>query len=420
MKNTLSKLLSTLVLMPVLMSLGLASAYAATPLVPTFNNLAADREFLSGWNVTQNGPIGDPITAQAGDTVGVIMYYHNTVIDSTATNTTLKITLPSVESTTQIIKGSISADNAQTVTGTVVNGKETGMPDFAINSSALTKLEFVPGSVEWFPNRTIPGTDPASALPAHQTGDELITGNGVNIGDLKGCFQYSGQIYFKVKLTGKPVPKVNLQIVKEVRKAGSTDTFTKTVTTNPGGQVEFRISVRNVDGANPALNLRLTDMLPTGYFYVGPTTLRLSNGTTSNLPDTLTSANGLIVVPSLAPSDNLQVTFIASTDPASQNATCLTNQATATADNSVTPVSEKADTCFVVAPVVTPTPIVATPTPANPGPQPTPAPTPTIPKSGPELDLLISLGFSTTGLGVLRKKLLKNALKSSYRKINIL
>src|SRR5690606_32965585 len=79
---------------------------------------------------------------------------------------------------------------------------------------------------------------------------------------------------FKVKACDEePEPKAILDIVKDVRKAGTKDSFLDTVNTKPGQKVEYRLTIRNLDGKGIARNLRVKDMLPAGLTYVGPTKL---------------------------------------------------------------------------------------------------------------------------------------------------
>lgn len=423
--NILSAIWRKFAYLPVVVLLLLSPSLAlAEDKVPAFNNIAGDQEFLQGWNVTRNSGISDPVYANGGEEVGVIAYYHNTVEGSVARNTRLKITLPAGKAKEHVIKGQLSADNAQTVTGTIINNTELGRPDFTIYSSGETEVEFIPGSVRWYPDRA-PTVGDGATLPGNQDPNTLIT-TGINIGDIEGCFRFSGSVYFKVKLIGAPAGQAILGITKDVRKAHTEDAFIDQVTVNPGMLVEFRITVRNIDGAVSARELRVQDLLPAGFTYVGPTNLRLSDGTISTLPEGLVSSGGLLVVPELKGTESLQITFIASTDQTKKDGDCLTNEASASSPTAKEPVKDTAGVCFVVPPTPTPTPTATptpipnpTPTPVPPTPTPTPVPKQGLPKTGPEMSILFSAGLTGIGAVSVRRAYFKKKLKKSWRNIEI-
>lgn len=388
----------------------------AADLKPRFNSLPQDYDFLQGRNVTQNGQTTDPVTATGGDSVDVIVYYHNTVVDSVAKNVRIKITMPdpSVARTTHVIKGQLSADNADTVSGTYVDGVETGKTDLTIKTDpSETKLSYVPGSVRWYPNRMNPNTSNGANLPGGQNGDNIIK-DGITIGDLNGCFQYSGFVIFTVKLSGQPVPKALLSLTKEVRQASSDNVFATSMRTTPGNKVEYRITVRNNDGAGVAKNVRLKDTLPDGISYVGPTKL-IRNGVESTLVDGITSSDGIVVVSDLKPQEQIQVTFTALTANSFANEACAVNSVTVNGENvGNTTNPATAETCFVVTPPATPTPV-----PPTLKPLPKPTPTPQLPKTGPG-DTLTALGGLGVAAGTVgRYWSLKRSLRKAARSIDV-
>ena len=159
-----------------------------------FNFMAGDEEMITGTNITQKSTSwGNPITGTASNEFRGMIYYHNGYKDITAENTKIKINIPS-SSTNKTIKitGSISADNAETVTSTVVDGKIVGLDGLIVNLDQDVNVEFIPGSVKWFPNaKQYTNTDLAlTPLPAGQTGDSIVSANGINLGNINGCWDY--------------------------------------------------------------------------------------------------------------------------------------------------------------------------------------------------------------------------------------
>lgn len=347
------------------------------------------------------------MNATGGDIVDVAVYYHNAAEDvdmNTAKNVTIKINVPTTESSSHVITGTISADNAPTVSGTVVNGQEVGPKDLTINTgTAATKLSYVPGSVRWYPNR-MATTGGGAQLPNGQNGDTITT-TGVNIGDLRGCFQYSGFIVLSVKVEGET--QGIIKVDKKVRKANTNDPFIAEIDTNPGQDVEYRIKVTNVNGAGVARNVRVYDQLESGLTYVGPTFLT-RNGVTTQLPDGITTQAGIQVVADLNPLEEIFITFKANVSVALKNADCRLNVARVNAENAVNPSEDgKAKVCVVTS--------VPTPTPT-----PTPTPVPELPKTGPEGSLATILGLSGFAGTIGRQLYLKNQLKKSSRKVTVI
>jgi uncharacterized repeat protein (TIGR01451 family) len=392
-------------------------------LKPKFNNLSGDYEFMQGKNITTNqSGYSDPVNGKAGDEIQVALYYHNTVPGSVAENTRVRVQLPTGYNTSNVLTATLSADNADTVTGTVVNGVETGRPNFTILSTAATKVSLVAGSVKWYPEAIEATPTNNVTLPGGQNGNNLVT-SGLNIGDIEGCYQHSGFIVFRVKLEGQTIPQASLQLTKEVRRAGSTEAFRAENQVNPGENVEYRITVRNIDGQGIATNVKLIDTLEQGLTYIPGTTKKTVNGTTTALPDGITTAAGIVVAESMAPLSSVIVTFQAKTDATLANAVCRRNIVRVTASNATLPGDATANTCFVVptpTPSPTPTP-TSTPT-ATPVPTPPVAtPKPVLPETGGDVATLASvLGLSLAAGGVTARQLLsRRALKKQARNVTI-
>jgi uncharacterized repeat protein (TIGR01451 family) len=408
-----TRFLSLIAALPLVAGLILpASAGAAAG--PQLNKNAADREFLTGRNITtgQTDPT-DPVYANASQEVEVNVYYHNTGnpddAADTAKNVKVAIALPTTASTTQVLTGTLSADNATSTTGTIVSGVETGKPGLTIMANSAVTTSFVAGSLRWYPDQ-MATTGAGAALPNNQTGDTIVT-TGINLGDIKACFARQGVIKFKVKLAGQVVNPARIDIKKHVRKAGGT-TFLTENTVAAGDKVDYRLTVTNQDGAASAYNVTVKDTLPAGVTYVGPTSIRYADGTSKNVADGITAAG--LLIDELKPQQVIEI-FFQATMPATgvNNGDCKVNEVVVTgAASSITNSGEKASakTCLTVTSTPTPSPS-STPTPTAPPPSapvvkstPTPAPKVELPKTGGEAALLLGgAGFASAALVAMRQ-----------------
>ncbi|MFA5086115.1 MAG: hypothetical protein WC468_00740 [Candidatus Paceibacterota bacterium] len=180
------------------LSLLAGNAYAADPV---FNSLSNDLETLTLENRTTNpnanNPGGanwrDPISASGGDAVSFDVYYHNTVVGTTATNTRLRIYYPGAASNTLNMTGSIISDNAAQV-------NDTG----TINVSSSQSITFE-GTAYWYPNQTT--TNPIS-LNVTNTGTYVE----VNIGSVAGGWSSQGNVVFRANLSNN-APNPNNPVV---------------------------------------------------------------------------------------------------------------------------------------------------------------------------------------------------------------
>jgi uncharacterized repeat protein (TIGR01451 family) len=387
---------------------GLLASLVVAPLVataatPAFNNLAGDQEFMQGRNVSRNSGFSDPVAASAGEEVDVAVYYHNAVVDTVAKNVRIKVTLPTAESTSHLLTGQLSADNASSVSGTVISGQELGKPGLTITSGSNTKVQFVPGSVRWYPNRMDTNGKGAN-LPAGVNGDKIVT-EGINLGDVNGCFQYAGFVIFKVKLTAQNItPTAILQVSKQVRKAGTNDAYVGEVYVNPGHKADFKIKVSNIDGAVAAKDVKVQDIFPEGLTLNSAVVLRRSNGQSSVLLAGI-EKGGVVAVSELKAGDYFELTFTALTSASLKNDACLVNKVIASAPNARGPVEATAKVCILEVGKVTPSPTAS----------------PVLPTTGPAevgLALMGGLAVSTTSAAAYLSS--RRRSKTRRRRIEIL
>jgi uncharacterized repeat protein (TIGR01451 family) len=256
---------------------------------PRFNFLPGDLEMLQMYNVTQKQTTwADPISANINDRVAYMVYFHNGVEDSVAHNTSVRVDFPHDSRNPVPATSWIWSDETAAISDTIVNGKTVGNSGATLNLPSAGRVDYVSGSTKLF--------DSKGAF-VRQLPDG-ITNTGINIGDINGCWQYSGFITFLMDVKGEAA----LNIDKHVAHL-SDQTWSKDITANPGEELVYQIGLRNT-GNDTATSVVLKDRLPQYLTYLSGTT-KLQNTANPNgkiVADTLFSADGL-VVPNMAPGD---------------------------------------------------------------------------------------------------------------------
>jgi len=155
----------------------------------SFNNDPSDFPTIRVGNSTaQQGTLNwsSSVSANAGEVVAFLIYYHNTSSE-TATQTRVSASLPSGAFTSSAAVGSVWASNASAATGQAT-----------INLTSSQTLTFIPGSVQWFPNRTSSNPQP---LPNGQSGDSIISSGGINLGDIAPGWETQGYLTFRAQVS---------------------------------------------------------------------------------------------------------------------------------------------------------------------------------------------------------------------------
>ena len=276
----------------VLISQAVLPSFGATANSPRFNFLEGDYELLRGANKTQNETVWkDPVSANAGDVVSAIVYYHNGMVNTTAENTRVKVNIPS-ESTgkTAKITASISADNAETINDTVINGQIVGVNGLTINLDEDANLSLVPGSVKLFPDMWNNGGE--VPLPFNQNGAEILTASGLNIGAIQGCWQYSGFVTFRIQTSKKPVPvPADLKLEKTVKNISKNETnFAELTYADQAEKVTFRLAI--TAQSQIVNNVFVSDLLPADLSYIPGTLTLIKKGIASPIDAGQFFANG--------------------------------------------------------------------------------------------------------------------------------
>lgn len=270
-----------------------------------FNFLDGDNELFKGLNYSKGEDVWkDPVAGEAGDIFSGYVYYHNGIEQSEAKNTTIKVTIPG-QSTNKIAKlsASISADGTETVTDTIVNKQIVGVSGLTVKLDKDAEVSLVPGSIKWYPNKS----KTAVELPFEQSGNEIVSANGLNIGDIKGCWEYSGYVTFAFKTKVKAQP-ANLTLAKSVKNVSKGQTaFVESVSVAKNEKVQFKIETVN-NGGSVATNVVLSDLLPSDLTPVAGSA-RLDNaGTISTISEASLLSSG-VNIGNLAVGAKATVTF---------------------------------------------------------------------------------------------------------------
>lgn len=235
-----------------------------TPYVHT-QTFMHDYYLLDAKNDTKGTDWGFPVAADANDTLTFYLYYHNGINDTTATNTTLRVALPSTVNTQQTATGYLWADN----TGNATAANPMTQP-VQVNISTAQKLEYIPGTAKWFPNQADWRTDTPTPFPNGQTEDQLF-GSGLNIGSIEGCWEFSGAIVFKAKVSNIQYAAI-LTIDKKMKNLTTGETtWSDSVNANPRQTLAAQLTIIN-NGTAIANNVIVRDVLPDRLLYKNGTT----------------------------------------------------------------------------------------------------------------------------------------------------
>ena len=318
--NTNKKSLATVFGAGVLAIVAVVTTVAAVG--PTFNifpvaydgSLNTDYPLIDARNVTKNegwstsqSDHNAGVNMDPGDTVEFLVYYHNGAPDdpaNTALSTVIRASVPTASATTFTVGASISASNAQTVTSASRGGDMT----LRVSGSSSQNLSLLPGTTVWLPNRA----------SSSQIMPDTITSTGVNIGDIRGCWQFSGFVKFRVQVSSNQ-PTASLSFTKSVLNvtAGNTQ-YTSSVAANPNDIVEFKLQANNTGQATIS-NTIFTDSLPS----------RLTFQAGSIVTSQIQLAGDLFIngldLGSLAPGASAWITFRARVADAAQFSVGTTN-----------------------------------------------------------------------------------------------
>lgn len=293
-KKTAIKVVSATVLTCSLLALSASqNVYSSSSTTPRFNFLQGDSEMLKVAKTTDSS-WGDPINANIGDRVAFLFYYHNGMVDTTATHTKVRVDLPIDESNKLIAKSWLWSQETEAISDTIVDGKIVGQSGATVNLPSNGRIQYVAGSTKWYPNKSQVGT---------QMPDGITSNSGLDLGSIKGCWEYSGYVTFLADIKGQ----AQLVMDKTVAHPGDTE-WKKEISANPGDSVAYHLGIKNT-GDITAQNVSVTDQLPTYMTYTTGTAFYYTKDHPEGVKLADTIFGGGVNLPSIAPGDS-GITYI--------------------------------------------------------------------------------------------------------------
>lgn len=243
-----------------------AMAIGIAAMLPISSLSAANVRFemsMGAANVTAgHTTYKEKVTAKYDEVVKVQVYYHNMEDENSgkiANDIRLKLDVPTTPGKNQVVRGTISSPDINTVQDTVTI--ELDRDD--------AYLEYIPGSAIWKHNK---GTNENVQDVEEKISDEVVYGGqGVILEDAKPCWNFDATVTILMRVR---VPGISIQ--KMVRVKGTTEWKTQN-TAKPNDVLEYQIVYKNM-GNTTHKNVVVRDNLPPNMTYV-PGTTYLANAT---------------------------------------------------------------------------------------------------------------------------------------------
>lgn len=253
-------------LVSALLSQMIAPALSVSAAGAVFNNNSDDLPMLRGANKSKGETAwSTPQSGKAGDTFAGIIFYHNSIKDTPAENTVVRVNLPAQTTGNKLVIGaSISADNFTPVSSTM---------DVNLDQNATVSI--IPGTVQWFPNFRNFST--STGFLNGQTGNELFGSTGLNLGQIKVCWDYRGFVIFQFKT--EKIPAANI-VKSKIAKNLATGAEGVDISANPGNEVLYTLTTKNTGDAatNVTVSDDISDILELANFAEASVGGTLSNG----------------------------------------------------------------------------------------------------------------------------------------------
>jgi uncharacterized repeat protein (TIGR01451 family) len=368
---------------------GLSTAVmAASTAIPTGGSEL--QATLNVANSTAGTDYQKSVSAKVDDVAKYEIWFHNNENENSGKNIdnlSIKVTLPTDQSTSHTANLSIGGDNSNTITDSAT-----------VTTEIPTSMQFIAGTVY---RRYNTGTNADPNWVTDTITNAIVNGNGFTIPSLKPCYNFQETITFQARVMAPAV-----SIVKQVKVVG-TDTWKTETTAGPNDTLEYLISFKN-EGNVTLDNLVIRDNLPAGLEYVNGSTIITNTLYPNGTKATDDVTKGGLIIGNYLPGSNGYVSFEAKV-PAT-NSVCgnetYTNVGVVKADE----IGEFYNTAKVtvnfpcVVPTPTPTTIVTTP--AKP-----------LPTSGPAESAAGAAGLTLTGGASYAWLKSKKALLSALKKI---
>lgn len=291
-----------------------------------------DYYMLDVRNETDGSPWNSSTNADPGDILTFYFYYHNGINNTTALNTTLQIDLPTEKGYQHTVTSHLWADNTSNATE-----YSPLTQSVTVSLSSIQGLDYIAGSAKWFPNQSDWRSAAPTAFPYGQTGEDLFT-DGINIGSIQGCWEFSGAIVFQARATNLTPTEGELDIEKTMRNLTNGETsYSHDINASPREEVAALIKVTNT-GDDDIHNVVVDDDMPDRLIYKDGST-RVDNAYSSQ--DIVDGIN----IGTLTPGEEVTIYFEAVLEREvlfPRGVVTLTNTAIAHGDG-VDPVEDYAD-----------------------------------------------------------------------------
>jgi uncharacterized repeat protein (TIGR01451 family) len=230
-------------------------------------------------NTTGETQYKDSTSALVDDVVTVQLWYHNREAPNgeVAKNTKVKFSVPDQQGKNQVITGTSSADNANTVTDNTN----------VLLSMDRAKLDYLEGSAKWRYNKGAMDGDkscqtgmnfpPERCYATVPISDDVVNNpQGVNLGNTPGCNAFHATVTIQVRVVADVV-SVNKFVRHQGEDANAWSTSTEA---EPGDNLEYLIRFKN-EGNTRLEDIAVGDNLPKYNSYVNGST-NLRNGANPN------------------------------------------------------------------------------------------------------------------------------------------
>jgi uncharacterized repeat protein (TIGR01451 family) len=219
-----------------------------------FNGTSNDKPALS---VARSGDKDWSTTVDASkdEVLNLLVWVHNSEPQTTAHNVVAKVTLPTGTATVFHPSAKLTADNAASRTDSIT-----------INVGSETRLSYVEDSAQLLKAQM--GSDGKLHMvnvswPTNVNKNDIVSANGVRLGDVDGCWQYTQAIILQVKVEGTH-SAINTN--KKVGIAGGAP-FSDAVTGQPNDAAQYRIFVENT-GTATGVEPQVVDILDAHHKYI--------------------------------------------------------------------------------------------------------------------------------------------------------
>jgi uncharacterized repeat protein (TIGR01451 family) len=271
----------------------------ATATGPEFNILAEDFPTLMVEKPGQAwGTSGTSLNANVGDVVWMQVWAHNGVVDTTALDSRAKVILPG-EGTNHVATGQVWASNAALKQGTA-----------SVNVGVQSVLSYIPGSAQLLKN--VGNQMTVVSWPQGVNGDDIVSANGVKIGNIQGCWQFVEAVRIQVRVNG-----VTPQITTNKRVAKAGDPFVTDTAAQPADAAEYRIYAENT-GNGVVRAPRIVEILDAKHKYIPGTSFARVKQNGNDYDQPIPDSN--IVKENLADGRTKLTYYFVDMQPGAQNA----------------------------------------------------------------------------------------------------